>query len=156
MRRALVLGVAWLAASAALAQTRALIPGGSRAHAGVVELLGDGAARELRVQSGGNLDVAAMRLGPECRGFATERPDAIVRLAAPGRRLTFYVRATTGDVTLVVHTPDGRWLCDDDGAGGTNPRLEVTSPLAGQYDVWVGGWRADQVLATRLHVTPTP
>lgn len=107
----------------------------------------------MHVRSGGNLDVRSMDLGPECRGFATDRPDVILRYSEPGDFLSFYARATRGDITMIVHTPDGRWLCDDDGAGGTNPRLGVEAPPAGQYDLWVGSYRADQFLHADLEIT---
>lgn len=144
-----------LAAAVASAQTRALVAGGSRAHSGIVALRGgfDPDPHDVRVRSGGNLDARAMDLGPDCRGFVTDRPDVIVRYTEPGAHLAFYARATTGDVTMIVHGPDGRWRCDDDGAGGTNPRIDIEAPSAGQYDVWIGSYRADQVLAARLQIS---
>jgi len=142
-----------LLAAVAVAQTRRLVAGGSRATFETVALSGGfDAPRELRVTSGGNLDVRAMRLDPSCVGFAMERPDVILRYREPAARLVLHARANTGDTSLVVHTPDGRWLCDDDGAGGNNPRLELADPPAGQYDVWVASYRPDQHLPTELRI----
>lgn len=155
MRRAVPLTLVLFAAAGAFAQTRSLIPGGSRAHGGIVALAGgfDPDPHEVQLRSGGNLDVRAMGLGPECRGFATDRPDLIVRYSEPGEHLAFYARALAGDITMVVHGPDGRWRCDDDGAGGTNPRIDVEAPPAGQYDVWIGSFRADQSLPATLQIS---
>ena len=150
----IVLAVSLVAASA-IAQTRRLLAGGSRSHFGLTELSGafDPDPHVIEVRSGGNLDVRSMGLGRECVGFATDRPDVIVRYAEPAEHLAFQVRANGGDTTLVVHTPDGHWRCDDDGAGGTNPRVDIESPAAGQYDVWVGSYRPDQFLRADLRVT---
>lgn len=155
MRRLTAAALVSLVAAGALAQTRALVPGGSRSHSGIVTLAGafEPDPHRVSVRSGGNLDVRAMDLGPECRGFATERPDVILRYTEPAEHLAFHARATHGDVTMIIHTPDGRWLCDDDGAGGTNPRLDVDAPPGGQYDVWIGSYRADQVLNAWLEIT---
>jgi len=142
-----------LVAAAVAAQTRRLIAGGGRATFEIVTLNGGfEAPHEVRLTSGGNLDVRAMRLGPGCVGFAMERPDVIVRYAAPAERLVLHARANAGDTTLIVHTPDDRWVCDDDGAGGNNPRIELADPPAGQYDVWVGSYRPDQHLSTALRL----
>ncbi|MCA9609027.1 MAG: hypothetical protein KC619_25675 [Myxococcales bacterium] len=155
MRRVLPTVLVLLAAATAIAQTRALIPGGSRSHSGIVTLSGgfDPDPHELDVRSGGNLDVRSMGLGPECRGFATDRPDVILRYSAPAEHLAFYARALSGDITMIVHGPDGRWRCDDDGAGGTNPRIDVEAPPAGQYDIWIGSFRADQSLPATLQIS---
>lgn len=153
MRRLVpILALALLTATAA-AQTRRLVAGGSRAAFHTVSLAGGfEAPRELRLTSGGNLDVRAMRLGPGCVGFAMERPDVIVRYTSPAARLVLHARANAGDTALVVHTPDGRWVCDDDSAGGNNPRIELEDPAAGQYDVWVSSYRPDQHLSTALRI----
>ena len=44
----------------------------------------------------------------------------------------------TGDTTLLINTPDGRWVADDDSDGNLNPRVTFNSPRSGQYDIWVG------------------
>ena len=42
------------------------------------------------------------------------------------------------DVTLLVYTPNGEWMCDDDSGEGTNARLTFSSPQSGNYNIWVG------------------
>ncbi len=143
--------IAGLAVGAS-AQTRRLLPGGSRSLFGAAELDPGAEPFTVRLRSGGNLDVRSMGLGPACVGFAMERPDVIVHVREPATHVDFFVRGNGGDTTLVVHTPDGRWLCNDD-ASGNDPRLDVESPAAGQYDVWVGSYHADQHLHATLRIT---
>ena len=45
------------------------------------------------------------------------------------------------DVTLVVNTPSGEWLCSDD-ANGTNPHIQVDQPQSGTYNIWIGTYTA--------------
>lgn len=145
-----------LAAATAMAQVpRALVVGGDAQNFGRHDLTGSFMPDPLtvRLRSGGNLDVPSMNLGPDCRGFVTAEPDVIIRYTDPARFLRFFVRSTAGDTTLVVRTPDGRWLCNDDAGGGVNPMVDVNRPPAGQYDVWVGSYRADQMLESTLYVT---
>lgn len=42
------------------------------------------------------------------------------------------------DTTLVVRSPEGTWLCDDDSAGDANPLISVIDPNSGTYAIWVG------------------
>jgi serine protease Do len=44
----------------------------------------------------------------------------------------------TGDTTLLINTPDGKWVADDDSDGDLNPRVTFNNPKSGQYDIWVG------------------
>lgn len=144
-----------LAAGGALAQWR-LTAGGSRSNYGTSELSGvapESAPLRVPLTSGGNLAIGAMNLGPGCVGHAMALPDYILRYAAPGGLLRFYVRANGGDATLVVHTPDGRWLCDDDSGRGSDPMIDLETPPAGSYDIWVGSYRADQHVRATLLVS---
>lgn len=159
-KRALIIGVAALGAVFVLgyqAQTTAkqsLQIGGGSANFGVHALNGGFMPdpRAISVVSGGNLDVSAMGLGPGCRGYATARPDAILRYSNPAGFLRFFVRAG-GDTTLVVNAGDGRWHCDDDSGGSLNPMVDIAGPPGGQYDVWVGSYRAGENIRGTLHVT---
>ena len=141
-------------AAAVAAQFR-LTPRTSRSHFGTVLRVGAEVAAPTRrtLTSGGNLNVQSMELGAACRGYVTDRPDVIVHYTQPGPRLRFAVRGG-GDTTLIVHTPDGRWLCDDDGGGDLNPLIEHLEPAAGQYDVWVGSYRIGEYHPASLSVGP--
>jgi len=146
-----LLGAAFI--TNASAQTRSLLAGGSRSLFATTTLEAGDEAFSVDLRSGGNLDVRSMRLGSACVGFAMARPDVIVRSVDSPPRLDLSVRANGGDTTLIVHTPDGRWLCNDDGGGGTNPRLRIESPASGQYDIWVGSYRADQHLRATFEIS---
>ena len=147
--------LALLLASVAVAQTTPFIVAGNRSNYGSTELRGGFSPDPFTVEllSGGNLSIRGMGLGPRCVGHAMARPDYIVRYSEPADRLRFYVRANGGDSTLVVHSPDGRWLCDDDSGRGTNPLIDLPSPPAGTYEIWVGSYRHDQNLRATLMLT---
>ena len=42
------------------------------------------------------------------------------------------------DTTLLINTANGNWFFDDDDAGYADPRIFLTNPSEGWYDVWVG------------------
>ncbi|MCA9533910.1 MAG: hypothetical protein KC593_09530 [Myxococcales bacterium] len=78
---------------------------------------------------------------PSCRGFVQSIPDHILYVQGRARYLRLYVEASE-DTTMVIRTPDGRWLCDDDGGGNLQPMLEQESWAPGQYLVWIGTYSA--------------
>jgi hypothetical protein len=140
-------------ASRSLAQAGLRIGGGS-ANFGVFTLLGgflpDPA--QYAVTSGGSLDASTLGLAPNCRGFVTAQPDVIVRYQNPRSWLRFYVRAP-GDTTLVINDAQGRWHCSDDEGGNLNPMIDLSGPPGGQYDIWVGSYRAGENIRATLFVT---
>lgn len=131
-----------------------LVIGGQSANFGVFSLVGgfmpDPA--QYSVVSGGRMDASTLGLAPNCRGFVTAQPDVIVRYSNPRSWLRFYVRAP-GDTTLVINDGAGRWHCSDDEGGSLNPMIDLTGPAAGQYDIWVGSYRAGENIRATLHVT---
>jgi len=107
---------------------------------------------QIAVTSGGAIDASRLGLGPTCRGFVTRQPDFIVRLTGATSNLRLYVTAP-GDTTLLVNDAAGRWTCNDDSYGGTNPTVDLTDARAGQYDVWVGSYRDGEQIRGALHIT---
>jgi hypothetical protein len=103
------------------------------------------------VVSGGSLDVSGMGLGAGCTGFATANPDVIINYSNPAGFLRFYFQGQ-GDTALAINTANGQWLCNDDTAG-LNPQVDIASPAAGQYDIWVTSYRAGENIRGTLHVT---
>lgn len=140
-------------ASHGLAQAGLRIGGGS-ANFGVFTLMGgflpDPA--QYSVTSGGSLDASTLGLAPNCRGFVTAQPDVIVHYQSPRSWLRFFVRAA-GDTTLVINDAQGRWHCSDDEGGNLNPMIDLAGPPGGQYDIWVGSYRAAENLRGTLFVT---
>jgi len=106
---------------------------------------GFGASQRWSVRAGGLDAVPSDLVGPSdemyCGGFVdAARPTARVRYSGQGR-LTTYVTAPDADPVLVVRTPDGRWLCDDDSGEGLNSAISVADAPAGEYAVWAGSFR---------------
>lgn len=106
---------------------------------------GFGASERWSVRAGGIDAVPSDLAGPSdvmyCGGFVdAARPTARVRYSGQGR-LTTYVTAPDADPVLVVRTPDGRWLCDDDSGEGLNAAISVEDAPAGEYAVWAGSFR---------------
>lgn len=80
--------------------------------------------------------------GAGCTGYIGLRPDVVLDYAASEvLDLTVSIASET-DVNLVVRTPDGRYLCDDDSGDGLNPLLTIEDPPAGAYRIWAGVFAA--------------
>ena len=90
--------------------------------------------------SGGDID--ASDLGGDCVGMMSRAPD--FRLTYEAGSLPLTVGAASGsDATLIINGPDGRWHCDDDSGGGTDPEITFHRPPSGVYDIWVGAYDGD-------------
>jgi hypothetical protein len=85
--------------------------------------------------------VEGSRVNASCRGWYPSAPVANVRIAQP--RFLSITTASDGDLTLLVRTPAGQILCDDDSGYGNAPRLE-TMAAPGVYTVWVGSFSQSQ------------
>lgn len=144
-----------LAASDVVAQSR-LVTGGSRSNFGRGALSGGFMPDPFttRITSGGNLDVSNMSLASGCAGFVTAQPDYILDYTEARGFLRLYFAAQGGgDTTLVVNDAAGHWHCNDDSFGGVNPTVDISHPPSGQYDIWVGSYRAGETVQGTLHVT---
>lgn len=86
--------------------------------------------------------------GPDCVGYIeAAQPDvALDYTAAEGVDLGIGV-AGDGDTALLVRTPAGDWLCNDD-ADGLDPRVAVRAPESGRYAVWVATYSQSPIEAT--------
>jgi len=102
------------------------------------------------VLSGGRTDVSRVING--CRGFIATAPDVRVFYNAGGYPLTFWAESS-GDTTLVINAPDGRWYCDDDSGGNLNPAITFSNPRSGRYEIWVGTYGQAANLRSRLYVS---
>lgn len=92
-----------------------------------------------------------------CTGYASSEPDLRLNWTGTSPRLRFHVLPADDltDAALVVHTPDGRWLCNADFAPGyTDPTVEVLDPPSGVYTVWAANETAYGArYAAALYVT---
>lgn len=105
----------------------------------------------VNVTAGGG--VPAERLGGAgCVGTISDAPD--VRLNdRPGMGLPLSISATSrADVTLVINLPNGRWICNDD-FRGTDPGIVFASPMAGQYDIWIGHYDRGRRVPAQLRIS---
>ena len=102
------------------------------------------------VDAGGDMDVG--HLGARCIGFIDgSKPDYDLNFQAGQYQLSIYA-VSSADVSLVVYTPDGRWVCDDD-TSGTNPQVLFNNPASGNYNIWVGTHRRGSIVDAVLGVT---
>lgn len=93
----------------------------------------------VNVVAGGAIN-ARQSLGAACAGFISENPDFDLYWTATGNGLPLVISADSEtDTTLVVRTPSGEWLCEDDGGfNRMNPGMRIDNAQSGLYDIWVG------------------
>ena len=138
-----------------VAQAR-LVIGGSSSNFGRTALSGGFMPDPwtTTITSGGSIDVRNLSLSPGCVGYATAQPDYILDYNNAASFLRFYFTPNgSGDTTLVINDASGNWHCNDDSFGGTNPTVDINNPPSGQYDIWVGSYRANANVRGTLHVT---
>lgn len=134
----------WLGAGRAASQDPSLEPtyGWVKLRSGFVS---DPFAVE--VDSGGKIKT---NLG-DVPTFVDKAPDFRVKYNAGTGQLplTFRVKCKA-DTTLLINTPDGKWIANDDGDGDLNPRITIRNPMSGVYDIWVGSYKGTVDPATLI------
>ena len=105
----------------------------------------------VSVQGGG--PAAASTLAKNCTGYVPANPTVTVDFKGKADVLRAFFHSD-GDPTLVVRTPDGKFVCNDD----TNrlildPTVEISKPGPGRYDVWVGSTAAKDLVPGFLAFT---
>src|SRR5207253_3139596 len=81
----------------------------------------------------------------------TDKPDFRLQYTAGDTfPLSFYARSDA-DTTLLIRTPDGKWLADDDAGGNLNPLITIKKPMTGEYNIWVGTF-GDKAGKAVLHI----
>ena len=108
-------------------------------------------SQSFSVQAGGNAAASSVQSG--CPGFVAQAPDVSINNQTLAGIIALDIAATSSsDTTLLVHTPDGAWLCDNDSGPGFNPAIHITGPVNGQYDIWVGALSPGQFPNATLRV----
>lgn len=75
--------------------------------------------------------------GEGCEGYLTlSAPDLDLNFTAGSLPLTISA-ASDSDISMVVYTADGRWICDDDSGEGLNPSITFENPRTGNYNIWI-------------------
>ncbi|MCC7209265.1 MAG: hypothetical protein IT323_18275, partial [Anaerolineae bacterium] len=118
----------------------------------------------IDIGTGGTLNAADAN--PTCSGFVTAQPDFNLDWSGGANAfLRIFTDATVIDTTLVVRTPAGQLLCNDDFGNGFQSAVDVPNAAAGRYNIWVGtfapGATGDAVLVITGQnigpgVLPTP
>jgi len=105
--------------------------------------------QSVTVTSGGNIAVSK----DDCSyGHVSDAPDVdLYYTTSGGSSLYIYVEGD-GDTMLLVNTPGGEWVCDDDSHGDLDPLLSFPSAEDGLYDIWVGSY-SDENLPATLYVS---
>ncbi len=99
----------------------------------------------VTVNGGGAID--ASTLNESCAGYIDARASFTLNYRA-GEWPLYISGASDADTTLVVRTPNGSWVCDDDSGGNLNPRVGWDDPASGRYQVWLGRFGAQNETAT--------
>jgi hypothetical protein len=120
---------------------------GLAAEFGTVQL-GSGFApdpHQVSLTAGGDLDLSV----DDCSyGYVSQAPSyELTYSGSSNADLHFYVRAAD-DTTLLINTPNGSWVCDDDSLGDSNPQLTIADAASGVYDIWVGTYSGQRSSAT--------
>jgi hypothetical protein len=105
----------------------------------------------ITVQAGGATE--ASTLAKECGGFIPKNPTVSVDYKGKAEVLKVFFYSD-GNPTLVVRTPDGKVLCNDNtNAMLLDPTVTLTKPAAGRYDIWVGSALARDLIPGFLAFT---
>jgi hypothetical protein len=91
-----------------------------------------------------------------CGGLITVAPSYAFEWSGQAKALGVMFEGD-GDATVIVRTPDGKFVCADDadGKNNLNPLAVVSNPAAGSYLVWVGRLDPAQPVTGKLTVAST-
>lgn len=71
-------------------------------------------------------------------GYAAMAPDFTIAIEAlDGYALEFRV-VSACDATLLINTAAQNYYFDDDSNGNLDPKIRLTQPSSGIYDIWIG------------------
>jgi hypothetical protein len=73
-----------------------------------------------------------------------------------GSTLTVTMRSTDFDAYLTMYSPSAVEYSDDDGAGGSDARIEVADGEAGQWKIWANSYGAGQTGSYTLTIERSP
>ena len=102
------------------------------------------------VTAGGTLRAETV-LGGGCAGTMANAPDLRINYSAGAFNLTI-AGQSSADTTLIVNAPDGSWHCNDDWQA-LNPGITFTSPLSGQYDIWIGSYGGGRGIPAQILIS---
>lgn len=91
---------------------------------------------------------SASSVNSSCNGNVSDAPDLRVKYT-PGQYVLSFLVESDVDTTILVNTPTGDWICNDDNEflEGGNAGIMFNSPEEGRYDIWVGVYSTDDLYA---------
>jgi hypothetical protein len=108
--------------------------------------------------AGGSVDVSSLGIGAGCTGYASSAPDFRLNWSGGTDDLKVFFEADQpgNDTVLIINTPSGSWICNDDAHGETlNPMIRLSGQPAGQFDIWVATYKSGDFIQGKLTVTET-
>ena len=108
----------------------------------------------MSVNAGGA--IPADLLGPGCTGYVNTKPVVTLNWTGAADILKMFF-VSNDDPTLVVLTPDGQALCNDDAnAQLLDPVVQISNPMTGTYRIWAGSYTEGNLLPGVLVLTTKP
>ena len=108
----------------------------------------------VSVNGGGEVD--ASLLSPDCKGYINRNPVATINWTGDTDLLRAFFYSDS-DSTLVVLTPDGKLICNDNANEQLlDPVLDIKDPAPGKYRIWVGSAANRQRIPGILVLTTKP
>jgi hypothetical protein len=134
--------------------TGPLLPGGAQGGLGTPISFGPGTVDPVFAQGFGGGPIAGPTLDPSCYpGHYATAPSHILTLTAPLPFVRIMALSPRGtDLTMLVRLPNGTAQCVDD-ADGLNPMVDLTAPMPGEYQIYVGNYSQTTPEAYELGVT---
>jgi hypothetical protein len=90
------------------------------------------------LQAGGSVDTSGF--SPAC-GYTSYHPAFVLewqtRDVPQSFLRLFFTPADKTATALLVHTPEGEWLCDQ-GSSSTDPIVDIPQASPGEYAIWIG------------------
>lgn len=109
--------------------------------------------------AGGQVDVGASGYGSSCTGYASQSPDYQLNWSGNTDDLRVYFEPDNAgqDATLIINSPDGEWLCNDDATDDTlNPAIALSGQDDGRFDIWVGRYSQGELMPGTLYISELP
>lgn len=108
----------------------------------------------VSLNGGGPVDASA--LGGDCVGYIGESPTLAVNWTGDAEFVEAFFYSDH-DPVLVIETPDGDYLCNDDANEHLlDPVIQLDNPAHGEYKIWAGAYDADQLIPGVLVLTTRP
>lgn len=103
----------------------------------------------VELTAGGSIEVA---LGSCSYGYVANAPDVDFYYTTSGDSNLYIYGISGDDTTLLINTPNGSWVCDDDSYGDGDPIVVIRNAPSGLYNIWVGTY-GDDLAASSLYIS---